>query len=236
MFHQFYIPKGKITYFVNGLKFQSDKNTKNGYEKATSYCLNNFIDSKLIIKFDSELECDRYIYLLEQQKIDNISNLTHHYNLLVQPSFINSNGDTIPAITYCADFVYFDKRTNKRVVEDVKGYSLISDTRFEIEKELFDHNFKDKDLYIKVIILRNKEWIEWKIGEPKTKSKLIKKQSQTIREQKKVLHSQLVQDNKKTRQIARYKELKALEHLTTTQKKRLNELHEILVDKGVIID
>ena len=142
-----YHPEGKKTYFINGQKFYNSKGERDGKQKAIDYCLANFLNSNDIITFDSDLECNRYIYLKELENASKIKNLGVHYLLKVQDEFINANGDFIPAITYNADFIYQDVETGKRVVEDVKGASLFEDTRFLIEKQLFDHNFKEKDLY-----------------------------------------------------------------------------------------
>ena len=103
--------------------------------------------------------------------------------------------------------IYQDCETGKRVVEDVKGASLFEDTRFLIEKQLFDHNFKEKDLYIKVVLWRDKEWIEWKIGDKKKPSKLIKKQREELKKLKAEKHQREVEERKKDRLKKRYDEL-----------------------------
>ena len=217
--------KGKTTYYIDGQRFtNSSQGKRDGKEKAVNYCLEHFIDPNKIIRFDSNLECNYYEYLLDLEKQGKISNLSTHFTLLVQKEFYNANGDLIPAITYCADFVYKDLETNKRVVVDVKGASLFQDTRFLIEKQLFDNVFKEKGLYIKVVLWRDKNWVEWKIGDKKKPRKLIKKQSETIKQLIKEKHDREVAERKKEREIARMKELKAKPKLTSVEKKRLLEL------------
>ena len=221
-----YHPEGKKTYFINGQKFYNSKGERDGKQKAIDYCLANFLNSNDIITFDSDLECNRYIYLKGLENASKIKNLGVHYLLKVQDEFINANGDFIPAITYNADFIYQDVETGKRVVEDVKGASLFEDTRFLIEKQLFDHNFKEKDLYIKVVLWRDKEWVERKIGDKKKPSKLIEKQREELRELKAEKYQREVEERKKQREIERMKILQSKPKLTKVEQNRLKFLEE----------
>ena len=217
------ISNGKKTYYIDGKKFFNDKTNHNGRKKAEEYCLNNLLDTKNIIEFDSELECKRYEYLLEKQKQGLISDLNHHLKIQLLPTFINSNGDTIPPITYNVDLTYIEN--GKHVYEDVKGYSLLTDTRFEVLKSLFDYKYREK-AYIKIVIYREKEWREWRIGEKKKPSKLIKKQSSQIKALRKELHDKEVAENKKKRDLVRLKTLREKEKLTSTERRRLEELEK----------
>ena len=230
------INKGKIVYFINGQRFENSKDKRDGREKAEKYCLDNFLNPNDIQRFDSRTECDRYEYLLSQQELGNISNLDHHFTLKIQDEFVNANGDTIPAITYEADFIYKDLKTGKRIVEDVKGSEYFIDERFITIKQVFDNLMKDKDLYIRVCLYRDKEWVEWKIGDKKKSQKLIKKQREEIKNQKELLHKQQIENNKTERERQRFFELVKMEKLTKAQEKRLNELVEILTKKGVIVN
>ena len=223
-----YHPEGKKTYFINGQKFYNSKGERDGKEKAIKYCLDNMLDTNAIIVFDSDLECNRYIYLKELENASKIKNLGVHYLLKVQDEFINANGDFIPAITYNADFIYQDCETGKRIVEDVKGASLFEDTRFLIEKQLFDHNFKEKDLYIKVVLWRDKEWIEWKIGDKKKPGKLIKKQREELKKLKAEKHQREVEERKKERLKKRYDELLEKPKRTKKEEARLLEIKLLL--------
>lgn len=215
------VSNGKKTYYIDGKKFFNDKTNYNGRKKAEEYCLNNLLDTKDIIEFDSELECKRYEYLLQKQNQGEISNLNHHLKIQLLPTFENYNGDTIPSVTYNVDLTYIEN--GKHVYEDVKGYSLVTDTRFEVLKSLFDYKYKDK-AYIKIVICRNKEWTEWRICEKKKPSKLIKKQSSQIKALKKELHDKQIAENKRNRELARLNELKAKTSLTSVEKRRLEEL------------
>ena len=230
-----YHPEGKKTYFINGEKFFNSKNKRDGKDKAIKYCLDNFLNTSDIIVFDSDLECNRYIYLKALETQGKISNLGVHYLLKVQDEFINANGDLIPAITYNADFIYLDKETNKRIVEDVKGASLFADTRFLIEKQVFDRVFLEKGLYIKVVLWRNHEWVEWKIGNEKKPRKLIKKKQEKIKALKAEKHEKELVERKIERYKKRLVELKAKEKLTKTEYARLLEIEQFLKAKGVLL-
>ena len=223
MYKANYVSEGKTTYYVNGKRFMNDTGLRNGKQRAKDYCSENFIDESEIITFDSQLECDRYEYLLEQQKLGNISELKHHYQLPLLPQFTNYNGDEIPELKYNADFVYLEN--GRRIVEDVKGASLFSDTRFECIKQIFDYKYREKT-YIRIIIRRDKQWVEWKLGERKKPQKLIKKQSQKIKELQDELHKKEMQENKAKREKQRLLELSKKDKLTSQEKKRFNELKQ----------
>jgi len=69
------------------------------------------------IEFDSKIEGQRYLFLLEQQKKGNINNLT------LQEKFVLKIKDEV-ICTYLSDFSYtvlFDGSSASKVVEDVKG-------------------------------------------------------------------------------------------------------------------
>lgn len=206
---------GKVVYFINGQSFENDKGQRNGRAKAEQYCLDNFLNINDIQKFDSRTERDRYVFLLEQARIGVIDNLGHHFTLKIQDEFVNANGDTIPPITYEADFIYREVHTGKRIVEDVKGSEYFIDERFLTIKQVFDKLMLEKGLYIRVVLYRNKEWVEWHIGDKKKSQKLIKKQREELRLLKQKEHERLMNDN-----------------LVEREKKRLTELNDIVVGGG----
>lgn len=231
-----YKPVGKVVYYINGVRILNSNGRRDGKEQALNYCKLNNIPEENIIKFDSKLECDRYEFLKDLENKGTIKDLKHHQVIELQPTFINSNGDEINAITYNADFIY---EYNKIVyVEDVKGASLFQDTRFEVIKQLFDYKYKDKNVYLKIVIWRNNAWQEWKMGEFKKSRKLINKQKEKIKEQKKELHDREINARKLEREKSRYLELVAKEKrqkLTSSEKKRIEELTKILKEKGVLL-
>lgn len=222
--------KGKVVYWVNGQRFENSKDKRDGREKAEKYCLDNFINFSEIQRFDSRTEVARYEYLLEQARAHVIDNLSHHFTLKIQDEFTNSNGDLIPAITYEADFIYRIVATGERVVEDVKGSEYFIDERFITLKQVFDAKMKDKGLYIKIVLYRNQEWVEWHIGEKRKSQKLIKKQREELRMLKQAQHAREKEDKKRERDRARFLTLRDMvnngKKLTSSQMKRYKELSE----------
>lgn len=71
------------------------------------------------IKFDSQKEANRYLELSAFQKAGFIQDLHRQVRFELQPSY-TKNGKTIRAITYVADFVYYDNTERKTIVEDTK--------------------------------------------------------------------------------------------------------------------
>ena len=77
---------------------------------------------KETIKFDSEKERDYYLILKDREKKGEISELERQVTIEIQPSFIAPGGEKIQAITYKADFFYYDLKDQKDHIIDVKGY------------------------------------------------------------------------------------------------------------------
>ena len=74
------------------------------------------------IKFDSRREADRYAHLKFLKRLGEIEKLELQKKFVLVPAQRNKAGKvTERAITYRADFYYFDKRQGKWVVEDAKG-------------------------------------------------------------------------------------------------------------------
>lgn len=72
--------------------------------------------------FDSKKEFNRYQELLLLQRAGRVKNLERQVKIPLLPSQKDENGKVIErAVTYIADFVYFDTEQNKTIVEDVKG-------------------------------------------------------------------------------------------------------------------
>ena len=216
-------PKGKVVYYIPAVKmsFENSKDKRDGSEKAKQYCLDNFIDTNTIIKFDSRLERDRYEYLKDLEQKGQITQITHHFIFQVLNAFENANNESVEAITYESDFSYIDTQTGKRIIEDVKGSEYFLDDKFMMIKKIFDYFMKPKDLYLKVVMFKNKQWVEWKIGDKKKPQTLIKKQREQIKSLKKENHEKEILENKRNREIKRIKELEQKDKLTKKEKERL---------------
>lgn len=94
------------------------------------------------IVFQSNLEAKRYRQLSLLEKAKEIKDLKLQVKFELQPKFIK-NGKTIQAINYIADFVYYDNKLNKTIVEDTKGFK--TDT-FKIKKKMFEYKYRDLEL------------------------------------------------------------------------------------------
>ena len=72
--------------------------------------------------FDSKREFNRYQELLLLQRAGKISDLERQVRINLMPPQKDEHGKVIErAVTYIADFVYFDTEQNKTIVEDAKG-------------------------------------------------------------------------------------------------------------------
>ena len=91
------------------------------------------------ITFDSKRESDRYVELKLLERCGKIKDLELQHKFVLQPSF-KKNGKTIRAITYIADFTYFDLERMRIVVEDVKGYKT---EVYRLKKKMFEFVFPE---------------------------------------------------------------------------------------------
>lgn len=96
--------------------------------------LGNEITVRDGIKFDSKKESLRYSDLLLAQKAGEIKDLELQPKFELLPSFTDFSGTKHRAITYIADFKYWDKKYNAYIVEDVKG---IRTEAYNLKKKLF---------------------------------------------------------------------------------------------------
>lgn len=74
------------------------------------------------LKFDSMGERDHYIELSLRERAGEIKDLKTQISFEIQPAFTDSKGNRIQAITYKADFVYYDLNDKRTHIEDYKGF------------------------------------------------------------------------------------------------------------------
>lgn len=91
------------------------------------------------IKFDSLAEAAHYQKLAVAQKTGQIAELQVHPVFELQPAFTGSDGKKHRAIKYEADFSYFDKKTGRYTIEDVKG---VMTEAFKIKHKLFLYQYQ----------------------------------------------------------------------------------------------
>lgn len=94
--------------------------------------------------FDSVLEAKRYKQLALLEKAGEIKNLQLQVKFELQEAF-SKNKKHFRAITYIADFMYFDNRSRQIVVEDTKG--MKTDV-FKIKQKLFEYRYPNLELRI----------------------------------------------------------------------------------------
>ena len=88
-------------------------------------------------KFDSLKEAKRYKELKILEKANEITELRLQVKFELQPSFKKDN-KTYRKIEYIADFVYYDNRLNKYIVEDTKGFKT---DVYKLKKKLFEYKY-----------------------------------------------------------------------------------------------
>lgn len=106
------------------------------------YNYSKYKNKKIIIdghKFDSKKEGKRYIELKLLQKAKVIKDLELQKSFVLIPKF-DKNGIHYRAITYKADFYYYDNEKKKYIVEDTKGFKTET---YKIKKKMFEYFYKD---------------------------------------------------------------------------------------------
>lgn len=90
------------------------------------------------IDFMSIKEAKRYNELKLLEKAGIIKELELQKVFELQPKFKNKLGEHIRAITYVADFYYYDNEKQEYVVEDTKGFRT---EVYKIKKKLFEYKY-----------------------------------------------------------------------------------------------
>lgn len=94
------------------------------------------------IEFDSEKEGNRYIQLKMLKKAGMIKDLQLQVPYVILDGY-KKNGKTIRAITYKADFVYYDIFLKKTIVEDTKGYRT---EVYKLKKKMFESRYPELEI------------------------------------------------------------------------------------------
>ena len=91
------------------------------------------------IEFDSQLEADRYCQLKILERANEIKDLRRQVEFVIQPSY-KKNNKFIKAMKYIADFVYYDLKQEKIIIEDTKGYK---NEVYKLKKKIFEYKYPD---------------------------------------------------------------------------------------------
>lgn len=118
---------------------------KNNLLKGMGRTTSKYHSKKVIvdgIEFDSKKEAKRYSELKLLERAGEIKELELQKVFELQPSF-KKNGKTYRKTTYKADFYYFDNRTSRYIVEDVKGFKT---EIYKLKKKMFEYKYNDLEL------------------------------------------------------------------------------------------
>lgn len=104
--------------------------------------MNKYRNKKVVIdniKFDSQLEANRYVELKLLQRAKQISNLRLQVPFVLQEGF-KKNGKSYQAIKYIADFVY--EENGQTIVEDTKSKATMTEL-YKVKKKLFEKKYQN---------------------------------------------------------------------------------------------
>lgn len=97
------------------------------------------------LHFDSKAEAQRYRDLVLCQRAGAITNLEVHPRFVLQRAFHDNQGEHQRAITYEADFSYFEQGNPRLIVEDVKGFE---NQAWKIKRKLFLFHYPEYELRV----------------------------------------------------------------------------------------
>ena len=98
--------------------------------------MNKYFNKKVII--DSKKEAKRFEELKILKKAGLIKELELQKKFELQPKYINNKGEHIRAITYKADFFYYDNYLERYIVEDTKGFKT---DVYKLKKKLLEYKY-----------------------------------------------------------------------------------------------
>lgn len=107
--------------------------------------MNKYRNKKIVIdgiEFDSRLEANRYCQLKILERAREIKDLRRQVEFIIQPSY-KKNNKTIRAIKYIADFVYYDVKKKKTIIEDTKGFK---NEVYRIKKKIFEYKYPELEI------------------------------------------------------------------------------------------
>lgn len=105
--------------------------------------MNKYKNKKVVykdMKFDSKKEYIRYLVLEDMQRKGEISGLQRQVPFVLVPPF-QLNNIKYKGTKYVCDFMYRDTKTNRQIVEDVKGSKETLTQVYLIKKKLFLYKY-----------------------------------------------------------------------------------------------
>lgn len=111
------------------------------------------------VQYDSKAEMSRGVELQQLEKAGEIKDLQRQVKFQLQEKFKIQN-KTIREITYIADYVYYDNRLKKTIIEDVKNpYNAKEDKGFSLKKKMLLYKLLNEDVIFRVCIKSAKSTI-----------------------------------------------------------------------------
>lgn len=92
--------------------------------------------------FDSKLEEARYCQLKLLERAKEIKDLRRQVTFELQPKYKKGDKYILP-INYVADFVYYDVRKGKTIVEDTKGFKT---DVYKLKKKMFEYLYSELEI------------------------------------------------------------------------------------------
>lgn len=234
----------KKVWYIDGKGFESDNGTKNGADKAKQYCFEHMLNTNDIIVFDSRTEYHRYLFLKERERKGEVENISIHQRFPLISGFEGAGGAYHEPLEYEADFVYFDKLRNKRVVEDVKGSKFSIEEVFYVKWKVFDLRYKSQGLGIEVTMpKRASDYMTadcWYSIDDTTAIKAekgikAKRNAEQLKQMKAQAHEAEIKARKLEKTKAMYLHLKSKEKPTKAENERLARYEEFLKANGVLL-
>ena len=220
----------KPVFYIKG-KILNDKNKTNveNRKEDEEYFFKNILNINDIIRFDSEIEYLYYLELLQKKSEGKVRDINIHQSFVLIPEYTNIDGELIQRMDYECDFFYFDIENNKQMCVDVKG---VEEPEFVLKRKIFDYIYRDK---FKITIMKYSKstgFVE-KSEYKKSRKRVLKlKEENKLLKEKQKAQEKLDKENIKYKN--RYNELKAMQKLSSVQRKRLAELDKILNERGII--
>lgn len=109
--------------------------------KSIDYKQNKYHNKKVVydgIKFDSIKEKNHYLALKMLEEAGIITELELQKKFELQPSFVDNNGKKQRAITYIADFFYYETVQKLYIAVDVKGFRT---DVYKLKKKMFMYQY-----------------------------------------------------------------------------------------------
>ncbi|MCD8210271.1 MAG: DUF1064 domain-containing protein [Prevotella sp.] len=115
-------------------EFQALYGSKSAVNKAKP---KNKYHAQKVNGYDSKKEYNRAMELKTYEKLGLIRNLQEQVPFTLVPAHRDENGNLLErAVTYKADFVYYDTRKKQTIVEDTKG---VRTKEYIIKRKLMLH-------------------------------------------------------------------------------------------------